>query len=41
MKRTISTLNENNNNDNNNSKNNNSEINIKKPKNENLYDNFY
>jgi hypothetical protein len=37
MKRTISTLNENNNNDNNNSKNNNSEINIKKPKNENLY----
>jgi hypothetical protein len=40
MKKTISTLNENNNNDNNNSKNNNSEINIKKPKNENLYDNF-
>ena len=37
MKRSISTLNENNNNDNNNSKNNNSEIYIKKPKNENLY----
>ena len=37
MKRSISTLNENNNNDYSNSKNNNSEIYIKKPKNENLY----